>query len=450
MFRRSLLGYAVVAIALTTAAARGQSKPPVLDKSLAKRLAVLSEHWWKARPATRFVEWDPKQRSELETEARALGAIPEGTLGEVVDLLWAPAKKLGPKGELVKGKLTISTPYGPAWCYLATDGKKPSLLVGLHGGGADAGSADESRSTWEKPGCVGMYPQGIKLVDDTWNTVHGERFVLSLIEIAKAQYDVDPDHVYVAGFSMGGTGSWFFAGRHTDILAGAGPYSGVLMAAPRSQLASQAEVQAIQHGLVPNVRNLAMWYTIGLADRNCMPGTYLYVADMLSGLRQMDPEGYAKIHFQTYPDLPHAFPPGEPQAGLKFLFAESRDTFPTTIVWEYASDPMPQPSSDDPVRRIAKPMFYWLGCKEPVDRQKIRATRSKNEFTLDCDGCANKEKGLTIFLNARMINPAAEVVVRSGDKEVYRGKPAPDVWTVLQTLDDKLDRSMVFDRRIEL
>jgi hypothetical protein len=193
-----------------------------------------------------------------------------------------------------------------------------------------------------------------------------------------------------------------------------------------------------------------MWYTIGLADRNCMPGTYLYVADVLSELKRADPGGYGKIHFQTIPDVPHAFPPGEPQAGLKSLFAETRDTFPSTLVWEYASDPMPQPSSDEPVRRLAKPIFYWLGCKEPLDRQKIRATRAKNEFTLDCSDTAHEARGLTIFLNAHMIDPAIEVVVRSSGKELYRGKPAPDVWTVLETLDDKLDRSMVFDRRIDL
>jgi hypothetical protein len=49
-----------------------------------------------------------------------------------------------------------------------------------------------------------------------------------------------------------------------------------------------------------------------------------------------------------------------------------------------------------------------------------------------------------------MIDPSADVVVRTKDKELYRGKPQPDLWTVLETLDERVDRSMVFDRRIEL
>jgi hypothetical protein len=74
----------------------------------------------------------------------------------------------------------------------------------------------------------------------------------------------------------------------------------------------------------------------------------------------------------------------------------------------------------------------------------------KNTIALECEQTRDGAKGVTLFLDARMIDPASEVVVTYGGAELYRGKPEPDVWTVLETLDDKLDRSMVFDRRIEL
>jgi len=324
----------------------------------------------------------------------------------------------------------------------------PPLIVGLHGGGEGAGTADESLSTWERKGSVGIFPQGIVLVHDTWNTVHGERFVLSLIELAKLHLDVDPDHVYVGGLSMGGTGSWFFAGRHTDLFAGAAPFSGVLMASPKSQVETKEEVRAIQHGLVPNVRNLAMAYAIGLADTHTMPGTYLFVADRLAELAKSDPGGYAKIRFRTVPGMGHDYPPGEPKAALDYLFAEKRDTFPAKVVWEYVSDPSPEPGGSDKVRRIAKPCFYWLGSKHPADHEKIVATRKGNEIALELS--LTGTSGLTIYLNASMIDPAQDVVVKLGEKELYRGKPKPDAWTVLETLDARLDKAMVFDRRIEL
>ena len=428
--------------------AHARQKPAALDRALQRDLATLAEEWWKARPPSRFVDWNPEVRAGLEARARALGPIPEGALGQVLELLWASARKHSAKPDAKKGKLTLATPYGEAWCYLNSATKNPPLLIGLHGGGAGEGSADEARSNWARKGCCGIYPQGIELVDDTWNTVHGERFVLSLIELAKLHFEVDPEHVYVAGFSMGGSGSWFFAGRHADLFAGAAPFSGVVMAAPKSQLATKEEVHAIQHGLVPNVRNLAMAYTIGLADQNCMPGTYLYVADRLSELAHADPGGYAKIHFQSIPNLAHAFPPGEPKTALDYLLAEKRDTLPAKVVWEYAADPSPQPVATDKVTRIAKPCFYWLGCKQPADRQTIKATRKGNEIVLDVKGTGTS--GLTLFLNSSMIDPAQDVVVELGEKELYRGQPKPDAWTVLETLDARMDRAMVFDRRIEL
>jgi len=447
MSRRLFRTFAVLALSALPCFAQ---KPPQLERELAKRVTTLAEDWWKARPPTRFEEWDRSRRTALEKRAKELGALPEGTLPSAVELIWTAAKKVSSKPEMAKGKLTLSTPYGEAWAYVSTAKKSPALIVGLHGGGEGAGSADEPRSTWVGKGAVGVYPQGIRLVHDTWNTVHGERFVLSLIELAKLHLDVDPDRVIVAGFSMGGSGSWFFAGRHPDWFAAAAPFAGVLMAAPKSQLERKEDVQAIQHGLVPNVRNLAMWYAIGLADKNCMPGTYLYVADMLDQLRASDVGGYSQIHFKTYEGLAHAFPPGEPAAAIEFLLAQRRDTFPEQLTWEYVSDPMPTPESSDASTRMAKTEFYWLGCQEPEDRQRVTARREGNVISITTSGRAAGAKGLTIFLNASMIDASQEVVVKIGDAELYRGRPAPDLWTVFESIDARADRSMVFDRRIEL
>ncbi|MSR63694.1 MAG: hypothetical protein EXS08_14800 [Planctomycetes bacterium] len=440
----------VLVAGLVALSAGAQKKPAPLERKLAKDLGELAADWFRARPPTRFVEWDAKVRAELEARARKLGSIPEGSEALVVELLWAAAKKASAKPKLEKGKLVLDTPYGEAWAWVASATKQPPLLIGLHGGGEGAGSADEARGNWERKGAFGIFPQGIQLVHDTWNTVHGERFVLSLIEIAKLAFDVDPQRVVVAGMSMGGTGSWFFAGRHTDLFSGAAPFSGVLMAAPKSQLETKEEVRAIQHGLVPNVRNLAMAYTIGLADKNTMPGTYLFVADRLAELAKADPGGYAKIHFESIPGLAHAFPPGEPAKALDYLLAETRDSFPTRVVWEYVSAPSPEPGPADLVTRLARPYSYWLGCKDPLDRQTITATRKANAIELEARGTAHGTSGITLYLNAAMIDTAQEVVVSSAGKELYRGKPAPDAWTVLETLDARLDRVLVFDRRIEL
>jgi hypothetical protein len=295
-----------------------------------------------------------------------------------------------------------------------------------------------------------MYPQGIRLVDDTWNTVHGERFILTMREIALAHFDVDPDRVYSMGFSMGGSGSWFMAGRHADLLAGAAPCAGVIMAAPRAQLPSKDDVQAIQHGLIPNVRNLAMYYFIGLNDTNCMPGTYLYAADMLEALRDEDEGGYDKIRFDSYEGVAHEMPKGEPKGLLKWLPEQTREAFPKTVVWEAATEPYPQRASSDLVSRKQKTSFYWLGCDDLTDGQKVRATIRDNVIELTVSKRPNGVQGLTIFLNDQMIDAGQSLLVVHDGQQIYTGQPAPNLAVVLESLDVRVDRRMVFDRKIEL
>jgi len=428
-----------------TAAAKG------LDSSTLKKMEEFGAKWWKARPKTKFQDWDPTVRAALLEEARAFGPLPEDSLAEARDAFRKTLKKYGPKGK-GKQKLYIeghgyTSQYtnDEMWAFVKGGGRNKGLVVGLHGGGEGAGSADTS---WTLKGCMGIYPQGLLIHGDNWNRVHGEKQILTLIEIAKAQYDIDPDRVFVMGFSMGGTGSWHMAGRFPDLFAGAAPCNGVLMANPKSQLPTKEEIYSIQYGLVPNVRNLPMYYFTGTADKNCMPGTYLYVWDRIQELRQSDPGGYQQIEFKCYEGLAHTFPPGEPANLFKWMQDKRRDSFPKKIVWEYAANPHPQPDAKDKTRRYQKHGFYWIRHENPADRMEIVAQRDGNTFDVSLAGA--QADGLFVMLNPEMIDVTQDVVVRLDGTEVYRGKPVPDFETVVLSFDDKLDRRLTFDRRIPL
>ena len=413
-----------------------------------KKLEAFGVKWWKARPKNKFHDWESRQRKELHEEARAFGTIPEGSWTQVRAALWKSVKRHGPKGKR-KGKVLIqdhgyTSKYtnDKMWANFTKGGKGKGLCVSLHGGGEGAGSAD----SWSMKGCMTIAPQGLLIHGDNWNCVHGEKQVLSLIEIAKAQYDIDPDRVYVVGFSMGGTGSWHMAGRFPDLFAGAAPCNGVLMAQPVSQVQTKEEVQTIQYGLVPNTYNLPLYFCTGSVDKNCRPGTYLFTWDVIQDLRQEYPEGYKQIQFEYHIGVAHAFGPGQPSKALKWLAAQKRNTYPKKLVWEYAANPHPLPDGKDTTRRYQKHTFYWIRHDHPEDRMEIIATRKGNEFDVSLVGA--EAEGLYVMLNPNMIDVSKEVVVRLEGEEVYRGKPEPDVLTIVESLDSKLDKSLTFDRKV--
>jgi pimeloyl-ACP methyl ester carboxylesterase len=259
---------------------------------------------------------------------------------------------------------------------------------------------------------------------------------------------VDPDRVYVVGFSMGGTGSWHFAGRFPDLFAGAAPCNGVVMANPVSQVPSKDDVLSIQYGLVPNVRNLPMYFCTGTADRNCMPGTFLYVWDVIQDLKKRDPGGYEQIRFECHEGLAHSFGPGQPAKALEWLAGLRRDTYPKKIVWEYASDPHPLPDSKDRTRRYARHWFYWIQHENPSNKMELTATREGNEFSVEVSG--GDREGFWLLLNPAMIDVTKDVVVKVDGQEFYRGRPEPRFATVVETLDGRLDKSLCFDRKVPL
>jgi len=421
-----------------------------LDRKTLKRMEDFGERWWKARPKSKFHEWDPQERAALLEEARAFGAIPEGSLEKVRDVLWKSVRRHGPRGK-GRGKVYIED-HGykskytrdEMWALFKGGGRNKGLCVSLHGGGEGAGSAD----AWSMKGCMTIAPQGLLIHGDNWNRVHGEKQVLTFIEIAKAQYDIDPDRVYVVGFSMGGTGSWHFAGRFPDLFAGAAPCNGVVMASPKSQLKSKDEIYSIQYGLVPNVRNLPMYFCTGTEDENCMPGTFLYTWDVIQELREGDPGGYEDIRFECHEGLAHTFGPGQPSKALKWLGEFRRDTYPERLKWEYAAFPHPLPDGKDKTTRFQKRRFYWIRHDHPEDKMEIRATRNGNEIDVRYTGL--EKKGLYVMLNPKMIDVKEEVVVRLEGEEIYRGKPQPDFVTVLESLSSRLDKSLTFDRKVAL
>jgi len=77
-----------------------------------------------------------------------------------------------------------------------------------------------------------------------WTDPESERAVLALLDHALENWPVDPKRVVVTGFSMGGGGTWFMAGKHPERFSAAVPVAGW----PAAKLDGSVPIYAVHGG----------------------------------------------------------------------------------------------------------------------------------------------------------------------------------------------------------
>ena len=147
-------------------------------------------------------------------EAATLPKVSSGT--KTVTATVQPGKDL---------RYAISIPKG-------YDGKTPvPLVVALHYG-YDGAAPDPStgQDLLEAFG-PGLADLGAIMVAPValggdWTDATNESAVIWLTRSVMKSYAIDPKRVVVTGYSLGGQGTWFIAGRHQDLFTGAIPVAG--------------------------------------------------------------------------------------------------------------------------------------------------------------------------------------------------------------------------------
>ncbi len=137
------------------------------------------------------------------------------------------------RGTLARGyRSTVDgsvQPYGleiPA--DVALDRPAP-LIVWLHGRGDTTtdlpfiAERERSPGKLQIPGALVVHPFGRQCLG---YKSAGEIDVLDVIDEVKRRYRVDPDRVVLAGFSMGGAGSWHIGAHYTDRFVAVSPGAG--------------------------------------------------------------------------------------------------------------------------------------------------------------------------------------------------------------------------------
>ena len=336
------------------------------------------------------------------------------------------------------------------------------LYIALHGGGS--ATAETNDQQWEQMGWYyassvkrGIYvaPRG---VTNTWN-LHfvTESYPLyhRLIENMIAFEGVDPDRVYLLGYSAGGDGTYQIVARMADRFAAANMSAGH------------------HNGVDPaNLYNLPFLLQVGQLDTAYKRHrATVAFGDKLRGLRQKHPGGYLHQLF-VHAGMPHNFADnnraGAPQRVLArpsrwlgdgdistrradtnavtWLSRHTRDPYPATVIWDLRTT-VPDLSGGDPPRGnpVMGRRHYWLstGNRRPgsagADRVVARLDRGANAVRIDQCG-----RYLRILLNHKMVDLARPVTVQVGGKE-HKVRPRPSVENLERTVRERGDPSYMFE-----
>ena len=296
-----------------------------------------------------------------------------------------------------------------------------SLFISMHGGG----NAPEALNTQQWKNQIRLYEprEGVYVAPrapwDDWNMWFKpglDEFFEALIQTAVVEMEVNPDKVYLLGYSAGGDGVWRMAPRMADRWAAAS------MMAGHPGEASQV-----------NLRNVPFMIWMGeydgAYDRNKLA---VEKGRMMDSLQQAEPEGYihetrivkGKGHWMDRVDT----------AAIAWMTKYKRNALPKKIVWRQ--------------EEVMRPFMYWLGVDLETARpgMAVVAELSGNEIKIEaCD-----YPKLRIYLNDRMVDMDKPVKVTYEGKVLFEKKLARTAKCMARTLCERGDSELVFSGYVEV
>ena len=298
-------------------------------------------------------------------------------------------------------------------------GEKPadgySLYISLHGGGSAPKEVNDQQwqnqiRLYRPANAIYVAPRAPYDDWDMWFKPALDDFYKVLIELAVATQDVNPDKVYLLGYSAGGDGVWRMAPRMADTWAAASMMAG-----------HPGDVSLL------NLRNLPFMNWCGGNDAayNRNKENRIRGAE-LDSLRRADPNGY--IH-ETHivEGKPHWMDRVDTVA-VGWMAQYHRNPYPERIAWRQ--------------EEVLHPHFYWLSVPEDeLQRGKtVRLERKGNRVTItQCD-----YSSLTLHFNDEMLNLDKKVTIRYGNKTLFRGKLPRTSENLRRTLHERGDYRYMF------
>ncbi|MDA0214286.1 MAG: polyhydroxyalkanoate depolymerase [Planctomycetota bacterium] len=325
------------------------------------------------------------------------------------------------KKELESGVIEANGVKMPIW-YKAY-GEKPkggrSLFISMHGGGGAPKQVNDGQ--WENQKKLYQPKEGIYVAPraptDTWNLwheAHIDPLFTKLIEDMVIVEGVNPDRVYIMGYSAGGDGVYQLAPRMADQLAAA------------SMMAGHPN-ETKPDGL----RNLPFALHVGENDtpfdRNKIGAKWKVMLDELAA---NDPGGYPHI-VEIHAGKGH-WMDREDATALPWMASFTRNMRPAKVVW----------LQDD----VTHNRFYWLATENPKAGARVIATRDGQTIRIE----ESNVDSLSIRLDDTMCDLDQPITLIRGDEVIFTKIIPRTIATIAKTIGERKDRTAAFTAEVFL
>ncbi len=296
-----------------------------------------------------------------------------------------------------------------------------SMWISMHGGGN--APAELNNQQWENQKLLYKPSEGLYVAPrapwndwDMWFKPGMDELLHRLITAAVLFEGVDPNKVYLMGYSAGGDGVWRMGPRMADSWAAASMMAG-----------HPGDVSLL------SLRNTPFMMWVGELDaayeRNKKVPEW---GKKLDQLQSEDSEGYVhethvvkgKPHWMNLEDA----------AAVPWMAKFTRNPLPQRVVWQQGD--------------VMHNYFYWLGVNKDEAKKGYLLIAERNGNTIEI--IHSDYSSVTIYLNERMFNLDKKIVVKYKSKMIFREKVKKNVELMKTTLYERDDPNYMFCSKLKL
>ena len=308
-----------------------------------------------------------------------------------------------------------------------TVGTRPAngwgLFIAMHGGGGTTQEFNDSQ--WKRmqtyyrdhPEAGGYRYVALRAPDNTWNgfyTGYAYPLMANLVRQFLLFGDVDPDKVFLMGYSHGGYGAFAMGPKMPDRFA-----------------AIHSSAAALTDGAVADtLRNTRFSYMVG--EKDTAHGRIKRAQDFVADIKRLRGErtDIYPVTVQIIADHPHSGLPD--RDSIAEMYAAVRNPVPQELTWVMT----------DTVNQD----FFWLKAAEPVRGEKFNVICRDNVLTVSA---APNVPSASILVDERLVDFSKPVTLVLNGKSTKQ-KLKPSLRTLCETLQRRGDPGLAFTAEILL